>query len=88
VGDIGGLLARASHEEIVAAAEWIRQRVYRVAVAESLLAAGYPVLADDPPHALVMLGKEPTEEMWTELRLLFSEQFDNAMYQERRHQHG
>jgi hypothetical protein len=77
-------LPAMSHQGIVAASEDIRHRVYRVATAGNLIDAGYPVVADDPPHALVKLINEPTEEMWTELRMLFAEEHENPFYKERK----
>ncbi len=73
-----------SHEEIVAAAQQIRHRVYRVAIAGDLSEGGYAVLADNPPHALLMLKGEPDEETFVELRELFSEEYENPYYEERR----
>lgn len=81
-------LPSASHEEIVVAADWIKQRVYRFGTVGTLVQAGFPVLADDPPHAVLMLLTEPTEEMWAALRLLLPNQFNNPLFEERRLRNG
>jgi hypothetical protein len=72
------------HDEIVAQSPQIRNRIYKVAVAGAILDAGYPLYAEEPSHALLMLDDQPTEEICEELRGLFSEQFDNPFFEERR----
>jgi hypothetical protein len=72
------------HTGIVAEAWQIRQRQYRVTTVSRLTDAGYAIVADGPPHALVLLPDAPTEEMWSELRALFDQECDNQHFEERR----
>ncbi len=77
-------LPGATADEIVAAAPQIRQRCYRTATAGQLTTAGYDVVADDPPHALVLLPSEPTEDVCLQLRELFADEFPNPLFYERK----
>lgn len=76
-------LPGATHDEIVAEATEIVQRKYRVAIAADLFAVGFVVVEDDPPHALLLLDAEPTDETCELLRTLFIEEFTNPYHEER-----
>ena len=73
---------------IVAADENIRQAVYRFTTAQAIRDAGYEVVSDEPPHALVLLSQEPTDETIEQLQTLFSEQADNPYRNERKGRRG
>ncbi len=80
-------IAGLDHIEIVRRVWAIKQRVYRMALAGDLMNAGYPVIADGPKHALVMLPPEPDEPVWSDLRRVFADTHPNPFAAERR-QHG
>lgn len=75
------------HAEVVAQAPTITQRTYCWTTAGRLIDAGYPVVEDEPPHALVLLPGPVTAEMAEELRTLFDGHAENPYYMERK-RHG
>ena len=70
-------------DEILEQAVRIKNRQCRTTRAGTLREAGYEVVSDRPPHALVMLDGPLTEGTCRELRALFSVQIDNPYHNER-----
>jgi hypothetical protein len=81
-------LPGATLDEIIEAAREILHGKYRWTVVARLVDAGYPVVEDDPPHALVMLSGPMTIELGERLRALFGGENDNPYHKERKRNGG
>jgi hypothetical protein len=57
--------------------KFLTQGKMRVTTVGALRSAGYEVVEDDEPHALVLLPQKPDEAMLEELRAIFAETRDN-----------
>ncbi len=69
VASVPGLTA----DEIAEVAWFVNQGKMRATTAGNLKAAGYGAEVDGEPHALVILPREPDEQMWEELRQVFGD---------------
>ena len=70
--------------QIVADCPFITQHHYRWTSARRLVEAGFVLVEDEPPHALLLLPGPVTAEMATELRSLFDQEEENPFYRERK----
>lgn len=69
-------------DEIARAAPF-RNRDMRVATVGAVRSLGHDVVAsDEPPHADIVLGCEPSEEVWEALRGVFGPTEPNPRYEE------
>jgi hypothetical protein len=78
-------LPGATADEIVRDAPFVKQSVYRIGNAADLIDAGFRLVEDDPPHALILLDGRPDEETFERLRALFPKQVENPYSKERKH---
>ena len=76
-------LPGAESHKIIAASDFIRQRVFRSSQGNDL-EGEFEVVTDDPPHALILLDEWPNPETCARLRALFSENQLNPLFDERR----
>ncbi|MGH7641748.1 MAG: hypothetical protein ACRENX_01815 [Candidatus Dormibacteria bacterium] len=74
----------ATAAKIVEASIWLNHRTYRWTRASKLFDAGYRVIEDEPPHALVLLPGPMTPKIGGELRAVFDTEEENPYHGERK----